>query len=135
MVVRNCNGEVIASLVLQLEQAFQPLEVEAIVACRAVEFGCEIGVDCAIVEGDSEVLVKALRNTDNGLTPIAPLINDVSLFLSLYSELSYSHIKRDDNKVAHSLVRLALIIPGCNVWMEDVPSPTLTFIQADLAAL
>ena len=135
MVVRNCNGEVIASLVLQLEQAFQPLEVEAIAACRAVEFGSEIGVDCAIVEGDSEVLVKALRNTDNGLTPIAPLINDVSLFLSLYSELSYSHIKRDGNKVAHSLARLALITPGCTVWMEDIPSRTLPFIQADLTAL
>ena len=135
MVVRNCNGEVIASLMLQLEQAFQPLEVEAIAACRAVEFGSEIGVDCAIVEGDSEVLVKALRNTDNGLTPIAPLINDVSLFSSLYSELSYSHIKRDGNKVAHSLARLALITPGCTVWMKDVPSRTLPFIQADLAAL
>ena len=47
-------------------------------------------MDCAIVEGDSEVLVKALRNTDNGLNPIAPLINDVSLFSNLYSELSYS---------------------------------------------
>ena len=135
MVVRNCNGEVIASLVLQLEQAFQPLEVEAIAACRAVEFGSEIGVDCAIVEGDSEVLVKALRNTDNGLTPITPLINDVSLFLSLYSELSYSHIKRDGNKVANSLARLALITPGCTVWMEDIPSRTLPFIQADLTAL
>ena len=135
VVVRNCNGEVIASLMQQVEQAFQPLEVEAIAACRAVEFGSEIGVDCAIVEGDSEVLVKALRNTDNGLTPIAPLINDVSLFSSLYSELSYSHIKRDGNKVAHSLARLALITPSCTVWMEDVPSRTLPFIQADLAAL
>ena len=135
MVVRNCNGEVIASLMLQLEQAFQPLEVEAIAACRAVEFGSEIGVDCAIVEGDLEVLVKALRNTDNGLTPIAPLINDVSLFSSLYSELSYSHIKRDGNKVAYSLARLALTTPGCTVWMEDIPSRTLPFIQADLTAL
>ena len=51
VVVRNCTGEVIASLVQQVEQAFQPLEVEAIAACRAVEFGSEIGVDCAIVEG------------------------------------------------------------------------------------
>ena len=87
------------------------------------------------MEGDSEVLIKALRNTDNGLNPIAPLINDVSLFSNLYSELSYSHIKSDGNKVAHSLARLALITPGCTVWMEDVPSRTLPFIQADLTAL
>ena len=111
------------------------MEVEAIAACRAVEFGSEIGVDCANVEGDSEVIVKALRNSDNGLTPFAPLINDVSLFSGLFSELSYSHIRRDGNKVAHSLARLALTTLGCTVWMEDVPSHTLPFVQADLAAL
>ena len=88
-------------------------------------------VDCAIVEGDSEVMVKALTNNDNGLTPFAPLINDISLFSSLFSESSYSHIKRDGNKFAHSLARLALITPGCTVWMEDVPSRTLPFVQAD----
>ena len=71
-----CNGEVIASLIQQLDQAFQPVEGEAIVACRAVEFGSELGVGCAIVEGDSEVIVKALRNKDNGLTSFALLIND-----------------------------------------------------------
>ena len=40
---------------------YQPVEVETIAACRAVEFGSEIGVDYAIVEGDSELIVKALR--------------------------------------------------------------------------
>ena len=115
MVVCNCNGEAMASLIQQLEQAFQPVEVEAIAACRVVDFGSEIGVDYAIMEGDSKVIVKALRNNDNGLTPFAPLINDVSLFLGLFSKLSYSHIKRDGNKVAYSLARLALITPGCTV--------------------
>ncbi|KAL0008335.1 hypothetical protein SO802_009837 [Lithocarpus litseifolius] len=64
-------------------------------ACRAIEFGSELGIDCAIVEGDSELVVKALRCKDNGLTPFAHLIDDVSLFSSLFSELSYSHIGRD----------------------------------------
>ena len=135
IVVRDYNGEVMASLIQQLEQAYQPMEVEAMAACKAVEFGSEIGVDCAIMKGDSEVIMKALRNNDNGLTPFAPLINDVSLFSSLFSELSYSHIRRDGNKVAHSLARLTLMTPGCTVWMEDVPSRTLPFVQANLAML
>ena len=118
-----------------MEQAYQPLEVEAIAACKAVESGNEIGVDCAIVEGDSELIVKALRNNDNGLISFAPLINDVSLFPGLFSELSYSHIGRDVNKVAYSLARLALITPDCTVWMKEVLSCTLLFVQADLAAL
>ena len=64
------------------------MEVEAIAACRVVEFGSEIGVGCAIVEGDSEIIVKALRNKDNGLISYGHLINDVSLFLGLFSEFT-----------------------------------------------
>ena len=115
VVIQDCNGEVITSLIQQLEQAYQPVEVEAITTCRAVEFGSKIGVDCAIVEGDSEVIVKALRNKDNGLLSFALLINDVSLFSGLYSKLSYSHTRRNGNKVAHNLVRLVLITPNCTV--------------------
>ena len=75
------------------------------------------------------------RCKDNGLTPFAHLINDVSLFSVLFLELSYSHIGRGGNKTAHSLARLALISPSCTVWMENVPYHTLPFVQADLAAL
>ncbi|KAL0015826.1 hypothetical protein SO802_002895 [Lithocarpus litseifolius] len=114
--------------------ACQLVEVEAMAACRAVELGNELGIDCAIVEGDSKFVVKALRCKDNGLTPFAHLINDVSLFSDLFSELSYSHIRRDGNKVAHSLAKLALT-DRVVLWMEDVPYRTLPFIQADLAAL
>ena len=41
VVVRDCHGEVIATLVQQLDQAYQLVEVEAMAACRAVELGCE----------------------------------------------------------------------------------------------
>ena len=60
--------------------------------CRALEFGSELGIHCAIVEGDSELVVKALRCKDNGLAPFTYLINDVSLFFGLFSELSYSRV-------------------------------------------
>ena len=135
IVVRDCHGEVIASLIQQLDQAYQPVEVEAMAASKAVEFGSELGLHGAIIEGDSEVVVKALTCKEFILAPYAHLINDVALFSGLYSQLSYSHVKRDDNKVAHSLTRLLLTSPMCTVWMEDVPSCTLSFVQVDLAAL
>ena len=97
-------------------------------ACRAVEFGNELGLHRAIVDGDSEVVVKALRCKEYGLALYAHLINDMSLFFGLYSELSYSHVRRDGNKIAHNLVRLALTSQSCSAWMEDVPSRTLPFV-------
>nr|XP_023891641.1 uncharacterized protein LOC112003671 [Quercus suber] len=127
--------EVIASLVQQLDQAYQPVEIEALAACKAVEFGAELGLHRATVEGDSVLVVKALKCKDNGLVPFGHLINDVSLFSGAFSKLSYSHIRRDGNKIAHSLARLALTTPSCTTWMEDVPSCTLPFVHADLATL
>ena len=72
--------------------------------------------------------MKALRCKEYGLAPYAHLINDMSLFFNLYSELSYSHVRRDGNKIAHNLVRLALTSQSCTVWMEDVSSRTLPFV-------
>ncbi|XP_075645735.1 uncharacterized protein LOC142616862 [Castanea sativa] len=135
IVVRDYHGEVIASLIQQLDQAYQPVEVEAMAASKAVEFGSELGIQRAIIEGDSAVVVKSLTSKECGLTPYSQLLNDVSLFSGFYSQLSYSHVKRDGNKVAHSLAKLALTTQSFTVWMEDVPSCTLPFVQADLAAL
>ena len=104
-------------------------------ASKAVEFGSELGLHRAIIKGDSKVVVNALTCKEFRLAPYAHLINDVSLFSGLYSQLSYSHVKRDGNKVAHSLAKLALTSKSCLVWMEDVSPCTLPFVQADLAAL
>lgn len=95
VVIRDCHG--------QLGQAYQLLDVEALAACRALEFGSELGIHREIVEGDSEVVVKALGNLDNGFHSYGLLINDAALFSGLVSELLYSYTRRDGNKVAHSL--------------------------------
>ena len=133
--VRDCHGEVIASFIQQLDQAYQPVEVEAMAANKAVEFGSELGLHNAIIEGDSVVVAKALKCKEFGLAPYTHLLKDVSLFSGLYSQLSYSHEKKDGNKVAHNLTRLVLTSQHCTVWMEDVPSCTWPFVQADLATL
>ena len=97
-------------------------------AFRAVEFGSELGLHRATVEGDSEVVVKALRYKEYGLAPYAHLIKDLSLFSGLYSEFSYSRVKKNGKKIAHNLARLVLTIQNYTVWKEDIPSYILPFI-------
>ena len=100
------------SLVQQLDQAYQPVEIEAMATFKAVEFVSESGFHRAIVQGDSVLVMKALTCKDNGLAPYAHLINYMSLFSGSFSELSYSHTRRDSNKVAHSLAKLVLTSPS-----------------------
>ena len=49
-----------------------------------------------------------------------------------FTELSYSHIKREDNKhkVAHCFARLVLNLS--DIWMEDTPPLAFLFVQVDL---
>ena len=63
------------------------------------------------------------------------LISDACVFENLFSELSYSHVKRDDNKVAHYLVKLVVNYPDNVIWMEDVSLSVFLFVQANLATI
>ena len=42
-------------------------------------------------------------------------LKEVNNFFPSYSKLSHSHTKRDDNKVAQSLAKLAINLPDCTV--------------------
>ena len=69
------------------------MEVEALAASKVVEFGNELGLHNTIIEGNSVVVAMALKCKEFGLVPYAHLLKDVSLFSSLYSQLSYSHVE------------------------------------------
>lgn len=78
------------------------------VATRAIEFLAEVGVERVVIEGDSSVVTEALRPNNAGLASYGLLIEDAKLLERNFSELSYSHMKREGNKVAHGLTILAL---------------------------
>lgn len=79
------------------------MEIEAIAASQALEFGADIGIDKAILEGDSTVIEKALEEDGLSLTSFDSLIQDAKVFLRSFNQLLYSYTRRDGNKLAHSL--------------------------------
>ena len=78
VVIQDNQGLVIASLVRQLSQAYQVVEVEAMAKSRALKFGLEFGIHWAILEGDSEVVLKALENEESGSVAYGLLLKDAS---------------------------------------------------------
>ena len=78
VVIQDNQGLVIASLVQQLSQAYQVVEVEAMAKSRALKFGLEFGIHWAILEGDSEVVLKALENEESGSVAYGLLLKDAS---------------------------------------------------------
>ena len=94
-----------------------------------------LGFSSAILEGDSLGLIQALKSEERSLSPMGLLIEDVKVFASNFVRFLYSHIKRNGNRIAHSLARNALCILNFQVWMEDVTSHIVSILQLDVIEL
>ena len=80
-------------------------------------------------------LIKALKSQEQNLSPWGLLVEDVKAYGTKFRRLLYSHVKRNDNSVAHDLVKHAIRIPNFQVWKEDVPSHIISFLHLDVSHL
>ena len=83
------------------------------VASKALEFAKEVGIFEAVLEGDSLLVMTALKAKNPRLAPLGLLIQDSLTLSSSFSKLSYFHTKREGNIVAHNLTQLVVNIPNC----------------------
>ena len=134
VVIRDHTRAVMASLAQTIAPALQPTEIEAIAAARALEFGEEIGITEAMLEGDLKLIINSLRG-GHSIALVEPLLHDAMVFSNCYAKLLYSHYRRDDNRLAHSLARYSINVSSYVVWMEGVPNPLFTIVEQDVANL
>ena len=85
-------------------------------------FGLEVGISEAVLEGDCQTVMQALKEGGSNLALVKPLILDALSQSSSFTKLLYSHTKRDGNKLAHSLARHFINVDNYVVWMKDVPT-------------
>ena len=115
VVIWDNNSVMLASCSEKLHQAYKPDEVEALAALKAVSLARDLGFRNVILEGDSLDMIKALKSAEDSLYPTGLLVDDVKRVASSFERLVYSHVKRNDNRVAHSLAKNALCIPDSQV--------------------
>ena len=49
------------------------------------------------------------------------ILNDINLLSKSFQQVSFCHTRRQGNRVAHGLARMACNFSEYQVWMEDVP--------------
>ena len=98
--VQDSNRLVIASMVQQLPQAYKAVEIEAMAASRASEFGVEIGIHQAILEGDSTLVVTALAEGDFGAAMYSLFLKKLIIF-SLLILNCHTLIQREMTTKSH----------------------------------
>ena len=105
--------------------------VEVLAARRALWFAMELGFDRLVVEGDSEVIINSIKEGNMSHSAFGHILQDITSLCSLFSFVSFQHIKRQGNGVAHKLARRAITNP-LDVWMESIPPDTNDVYNFDL---
>lgn len=73
-----------------------------------------------------------LKSRRSEPTPFGKIVQDILNFASQGVHVSFSHVKRKGNEVAHSLAKLCKAKEGFNVWLEDFPSEIASTVSADM---
>ena len=142
VIIRECQGKGLAHMVGIIPLPLTVIELETLAISKALQFDADLSLEDVTPEGVSEIAMNALNADSQSLESFGLLSRDVKCFASLFhcirfshvrrEGLLYSHIKRNDNGVAHSLAKNALCIPDFQVWMEDVPSHIGSILQLDV---
>ena len=135
VVIRDNNGAVLASCSEKMFQAYKTQETEALAARKALMFAHELGFQSVILEGDALGLIQALKSQEQNVCPLGLLVEDVKVYLNHFQIMLSSHVKRNSNSVAYCLAKHAISIPSLQVWMEDLPSHIVSFLDSDLTYL
>ena len=127
-VVRDSMGVVLASLVKNIPLPQTVVDVEATATRRAILLVRDLNLSSIILEGDSEIIARAIQAEEQSLASYGNLIEETKLHANSFLNFRISHVKRNRNFVAHSLARH---VSGLVIWMEKVPSHILPVLLAE----
>ena len=88
------QGMVLASMSKRLALPRSVVNVEVMVANKALDFVHDIVLSSIILEGDSEVVIQALRSEEKSLASYVHLIANAKSILEAFNFISFSHIRR-----------------------------------------
>ena len=95
--------------------------VEVLAARGALCFAKDLGFNKLIMEGDSEIIIKALSSNGFSASSFGHILQDIKSVSSSLGGVLFNHTRRQGNRVAHGLARMACNFVNFHSWMEDVP--------------
>lgn len=111
VVVRDSQGAGRAAMCTRVPFIVDPSIAAAVTAWQAAKFCCEHGFQRVIFlrQGDSLLVVSALRKAASCWSSYGQLIDDTKIRLHSLQFYEVRHTRRDANKVAHRLAKATLL--------------------------
>uniref|UniRef100_A0A2N9EX83 Reverse transcriptase domain-containing protein n=1 Tax=Fagus sylvatica TaxID=28930 RepID=A0A2N9EX83_FAGSY len=133
VVIRNGQGLPVVVACQRFSCVYDISDAEAMAARVALQLAWDSGLRNVEVEGDSLVVIRALKDQARCLASYGEIIMDIQLLAASFHCVNYCHVRRTGNNAAHVLARKVLDLHSeFLVWLEDVPDFLDHVIQAEL---
>ncbi|GJT87844.1 reverse transcriptase [Tanacetum coccineum] len=110
------------------------VEAEAKAILWAIQMAQAKGFANVVLETDSDILVNAFTQ-DKVLYHIRALFLHIQRLCLLFDSFSWSFVRREGNKVAHEMARIALKDNVDDMYDGCVPRSVEAFVQHDVNSL
>ena len=75
---------------------------------RALKFSLEIGISSAILEGDMEIVLNAIKKSSPSVASFSLLIQNTKIVGEYFYSVIFSHIRKNGNSVVYNFARVHL---------------------------
>ncbi|XP_017617862.1 uncharacterized protein LOC108462426 [Gossypium arboreum] len=133
-VIRNSKGLVMRSETIFNKFVSNSFTVEAI-ACQALDFAREMGFSHAQMQGDSRTAIVKINQVLPDFSDMGTYIEEINIKASSFQHISFHHVDRRANMVAHMLAKVRMSIPKDRFWVEDLPAAAEVHLARDLSGL
>ena len=131
MVIRDSEGMVIAALSERISLPSTVEDVEALACRKAISFAIEMGLQDVIFEVDSEIIYRHLVSDSTCMAAFGHIIEDSRRLITSLRKVSFSHVRRNGNRVADKLAKLAKYLYEPQVWIEDIHRDVTDYVTLD----
>ena len=133
VVFRDSGGNIIVALSQKIKLPQTVELAKALAARQAITLAAKLSVFKVMVEGDYMRVVQALNDHGRCLTMFGHVVEEIRRPGSCLEFCSFHHVKREGNKLAHSLARRAVLYANMDVWVEELYKELDAVFQGDLA--
>ncbi|XP_041017867.1 uncharacterized protein LOC121260078 [Juglans microcarpa x Juglans regia] len=121
VIVWDCEGEVLVSLLAKRSFNSKPVLAECLALYRAMVLCHELSLCNVIFEGDAQSVVKAVKSKEENWLWFGQVVDDIKELLKRRQDWKVAWVPREENGVAHQLAKFGFNYSNEIVMIEESP--------------
>jgi ribonuclease HI len=130
-VIRDSKGQFVAACNTRIEHVLDALSAEAQALKQGLNLAQSHGCNRVIIKSDCMEVVENMNNGAISHGVAAAVFDECYHMACDFIKISFEHVPREPNVVAHDLAREAKLSPP-SVWMDDPPDFILQSLINDV---